>query len=345
MFPLRIVLGLIVAVGASLFSSRTRAQSLSPYAVETNMQGFYAYTQPPAGFDPLSASAADLNLHGYPPRPGANASAEDFANWEKEANPNLRRIVPWLVRTNIYHRPLSILSRTQGSRNITSPNWSGYALVQKKPKFDTVTGAWIVPTAQPPFGGCAGVVYSSQWVGIDGFANDLLFQAGSEADASCSGGNLYDAWVEWLPASSVEINAPVNPGDYIIVSVTATDFSHGVSTSGKLVFTDVTENWQFSGTLTAASIGGTDVVGNSAEWIVERPEINGSLSPLANYIADPWFQALAGDAVQGTYHPGAPKNAKDYKITMHDNDDAPISFVNLFGTRILWFFDEGSAQR
>lgn len=343
----------LAASGLLISASPALAQSPSPYAVETNLHGVYAYTQPPAGFDPTKASAADLKLYGYPPRPGADASPKDIAQWNMVVNPALTRIVPRLLPTNIYHRPNSglVIQNSKKPKGATSQNWSGDALSLKKPAFTSVSGSWIVPTVQQAFGTCSGTDYSSQWVGIDGFSNDELFQAGSDAIASCSGDvttTEYYPWIEWLPAAELEIVQsndtpfPFAPGDYIVVTVTATDFSGGQSSSGDLLFTDVTQNWQVSASVTAASLGGTFVVGQSAEWIVERPELDGELSTLANYIADPWFDATAENNKNKISNPGSAGGATSYSITMVEGG-TDVSSAELFGTNVLWFFDENSA--
>jgi hypothetical protein len=342
-------LAMVAGLCLSSLSAAANAQSPSPFAVETNIKGIYAYTQPPAGFDPMTASAADLARYGYPPYPGPDATPQDLAIWKMQVNPALKRGIPQFERTNIYHRPLQAMKIDENAKKVSSSNWSGYALVHNKSSFKSASGAWIVPAVQPPFGGCSGDLASAEWVGIDGFSNDLLFQAGSEANAACSGGGtFYGPWVEWLPAAEFLFTPPGDgafvPGDYIIVTVTASDWSHGESSTGSLVYTDVTQNWQEStGPFSAASIGGTFIRGTSAEWIVERPEIGASLSTLANYIADPWFQASATDRNNETYHPGSPKSAVAYDIMMVDNSQSPISFVDLFTNQVLWFFDEGSA--
>ncbi len=159
----------------------------------------------------------------------------------------------------------------------------------------------------------------------------------------------YYPWIEWLPAAELELVQtndkpfPFAQGDYLIVIVTATDWSGGESTNGNLLFTDVTQNWQISGAVTAAALGGSFVVGQSAEWIVESPEVGGVIANLANYVADPWFDAAAKDLKNTTYLPGSPKKATSYAITMLNSGGSPISFVDLFGTETLWFFDENSA--
>lgn len=343
----------VAGFGLWMSSWPAHAQPPSPFAVETNIHGVYAYTQPPAGFNPSTASAADLRLYGYPPRPAANESSEAFARWAKIVNPALTRVVPQLSQTDIHHRPVSgLVIRNSGM--VSSENWSGYALFQPLyPRFTSVAGSWMVPTVQQAFGTCSGGTdYSAQWVGIDGFSNQRLFQAGSEADASCASSTTttdYYPWIEWLPGPEYELlqgngsPLPFAQGDYLIVMVTATNWSGGKSTNGQLLFTDVTQNWQGSITFTAAALGGTFVVGHSAEWIIEAPEVNAAIANLANYIADPWFHSTAEDRQNVTYVPGFPNGATSYAITMVDGSGAPISFVKLTGGQRLWFFDENSA--
>ncbi|HYB91681.1 MAG TPA: G1 family glutamic endopeptidase [Candidatus Binataceae bacterium] len=342
-------LGTIAALGLFLASSPAFAQSPSPFAVQTNIPGVYAYVQPPAGFDPLTAPAADLELYGYPPRPAPGEPAEAFARWAKVVNPALNRVVPQLVPTNIYHRPIQGLQITQGAKPSQSYNWSGYAVVHKKPAFTSVTGTWIIPTVQQAFGSCTGGWdYSAQWVGIDGFSNKLLEQSGSGADAYCNGSTKatsYYPWIEWLPAPEYElVGDPLYPGDYVEVTVAATDWSGGESSNGTLVYTDVTQNWQISISFTAASIGGNYVVGESAEWIVEAPEVGGNIATLANYVTDPWFGTTAADTSHKTYLPGSSKGATANAVSMVDSGGGIISSVDLLGTDSLWFFVQGSAK-
>jgi len=124
-------IGWVASLGLLIFSSSAHAQSPSPFAIETNVHGVYAYTQPPAGFNPSTASATELQLYGYPPRPAANESAEALATWAAVVNPALTRVVPQLVHTNIFQRPVSGLVM-HSAKAATSSNWSGFAVVQKE---------------------------------------------------------------------------------------------------------------------------------------------------------------------------------------------------------------------
>ena len=354
----------VCSVQAQEAISNTKAPP--PHTVPTNIPGFFAYTQPPATFNVRTASAAELASWGYPARPDVSKDTEAYAHWLEIVNPAMKRVIPDLVRhEGFYHRPaaeLKISSPAAGTNapiTASSGNWSGLALIPNSGSqpYQLVTGRWIIPTVKQAPGTCSGGWdYSSQWVGLGGFNDAFLLQAGSAANVFCDIGNNvaeYFPWIEWLPQSELVLykNAatetlfPFAPGDYVIVTVTATNFSSGVSTSGTLSYQDVTQAWTTSLAFTAASLGGSEVTGQSAEWIVERSEVGGALATLPDYIADPWWFARTEDLGSVFHYPGAPGTATAFNITMLDDSNAPVSFVNLFGQNSLWFFPEGSATK
>jgi len=332
-------------------------------SVPTNLPGVRAFAQPPAGFNPLTASAAELESWGYPPRPGPQEGPNALARWSEAVSPSLTRVIPQLAKTpGVYHRPaagLKIGATNGKSTAATSENWSGYALTPGNgaQPFSYVEGRWTVPTVKQAPGTCSGGWdYSSQWVGIGGFADGYLLQAGSAANVFCDIGNNvpeYFPWLEWLPQSelviyenaSKSITYPFAPGDYLIVIVWATNFSSGASTTGNLLFEDKTQGWGVSLSFSAASVGGSQVTGQSAEWIVERTDVGGQFATLPDYTADPWWDALAKDLGSTFHYPGAPATSAVYDITMLDNSNNPVSFVDLVGPAALWFFPEGSALK
>jgi hypothetical protein len=359
--------GAALALGfsATVFAAAQTSQSKLPlHTVPTNLPGVYVFAQPPASFDPKRATDEELVAWGYPARPGPTEGPREWARWEQQVNPALHRVVPYLAkREGIYHRPLQGLKLDAYPSRIystaaTSSNWSGFALVPTSgaKAYSSVTADWIVPTVKQAPGTCSGGWdYSSEWVGIGGFGDAFLLQSGSAANVFCDiGGNIaeYFPWIEWLPAAELVIYAnaqhallPFTAGDYLIVTVTATNWSGGVSKNGTLSFSDVTQGWTTSLTFTAAALGGSEVTGKSAEWIVERTEVNGSLATLPDYVADPWWFTRAEDLGAAFHYPGSPGNATAYQITMLDNNSANVSFVDLFGTDALWFFPEGSATK
>jgi hypothetical protein len=363
MMPLVLLSGTAYAAQAEEAVSNSKAP---PHTVQTNIPGVFAYTQPPAAFNVRTASAAELAAWGYPPRPDASKDSAEYGHWLEVVNPAAKRVIPDLVRhEGVYHRPVANLSvnvpgsRTNAPITASSENWSGLALLPASggQPISSVSGRWTVPTVKQAPGTCSGGWdYSSQWVGIGGFNDGFLFQAGSAASVYCDVGNNipeYFPWIEWLPQSELVLykNAststlyPFAPGDYLIVTVSATNWSGGVSTTGNLSFQDVTQGWTVTLTASAASLGGSEVTGQSGEWIVERTEVNGAFATLPDYIVTPWWLTKAEDLGSVFHYPGLPNTATAYNITMVDDSNAPVSFVNLAGQNSLWFFPEGSATK
>jgi hypothetical protein len=96
-------------------------------------------------------------------------------------------------------------------------------------------------------------------------------------------------------------------------------------------------------------------VGNSAEWIVERPEVNGALANLTNYVATPFHACYAVGSINGgTYnsanYPGINlAGTTSYAVSMIDNNGKVISIPTVVGPAVgttltdIWFMDTGSA--
>jgi hypothetical protein len=109
--------------------------------------------------------------------------------------------------------PLTDAIRVKGSGN-----WSGYAQVAKTNIFTSVTDTWRVPTVSTA---TSGLQVSSDWVGIGGFKDSTLVQAGTSADND-NGVPVYTAWTEIIPAAEVTLPMTVNPGDSITTVVKET---------------------------------------------------------------------------------------------------------------------------
>ena len=158
-----------------------------------------------------------------------------------------------------------------------SGNWSGYFALGQA--FSAVTGSWSVPAVTCP---TSATSYSSQWIGIDGAQSQTVEQDGTESD--CFGGTpSYDAWYEMYGDNNVnsgyEVELqpgtyPVAPGDAMTASVSI------ASGTWTLAISDITANWTYSTNIASPSPGPAQ---SSAEWIVERPEVNGSLSTLSDF--------------------------------------------------------------
>jgi hypothetical protein len=330
-----------------------------------------ANPSPPAGFQPLTATAQQLAHFGFPPRPDARKDLTGYRFWARMVSLPQERVIPHQQATTLYNRPAIITaqnlrpSKAGGATGSKSGNWSGYAVVSrgKGTPFQApntyVYGNFTVPVAQEAFGTCAGQVYSSEWVGIDGYGSNDVFQAGIEADASCHSGarptKFYSAWYEWYPKSETRVSEPkIQAGDEIMLYIW-----NESRTVGDYYMLNVTK--QKSSTLQFDAPSGTQLAGNSVEWIVERPGVGGGLATLTNYVAAPWWTARAASPNGATFSPASGGGGNTlYSITMHDNDgayistgytspDRSMSYVapdnseTLLPGTALWFFDEGSA--
>ena len=89
---------------------------------------------------------------------------------------------------------------------------------------------------------------------------------------------------------------------------------------------------------------GTKPVGNSAEWVVERPLlVTGSgnfFATLTNYISD-YFSGCSAtlNDLRTLY---TPTSGSAVLVTMLDNNLLPISYPTVLGTNAIQFQNEGS---
>lgn len=153
-------------------------------------------------------------------------------------------------------------------------NWAGYSVAYNfsdpKPLVTGVSGSWVVPQVKIS----QNDTFSAIWVGIGGVFGHTLIQTGTEQD--CIGGILYySAWYELLPSDSVTITTmEISPGDIMTASVTLTD---SVENMWLISISDLSTGQSFSQDFFY------DSSRLSAEWIVERPDVNNALTGIANF--------------------------------------------------------------
>ncbi|MGH9107208.1 MAG: G1 family glutamic endopeptidase, partial [Acidimicrobiales bacterium] len=165
----------------------------------------------------------------------------------------------------------------------TTSNWSGYLLTDGP--YTGVSGSFTVPRAA---GGAPGPTVS-EWVGVDGWGDDDLIQAGVDEVPEGSRHALYEPWWEVLPGP--QVLAPgvmVRPGDKVTVTlrqsaqgtwaITLTDNSDDDSFSA---------NEPYEGPL------------SSAEWVVEaNSSEDGTPTLLAPYQPEVAFSDLGASGAQ-----------------------------------------------
>jgi hypothetical protein len=359
---------------AQAFQSAQGRQTISPAAdadsVCPNCATPYAQAAlvPPAGFDPVTASDAQLDAYGFPPRPDASKAPAAYAQWQTVVTRPATRIVPQLVATNVVNGPEKLAthgvpSATGAITGSTSGNWSGYVISENSDPFKAkktyIFATFTVPVAQQAFGECsAAAVHSSEWVGIDGSGSSDVLQAGIKAGATCKNKKTtasYAAWYEWFPEDEIDIkNFDIYPGDIVYVYVWNTS-----TTEGHYYIEDATTDKVSS--LAFKAPKNTTLKGNSAEWIVERPSIGGKDATLANYVSQAWLACHVLLANSTLYSPADPQGGTSESLTMTESskdisfaDTTPnnaLSYVNPKGQSTywlgtgLWFFDEGAALK
>ena len=353
---------IVFAVALSIVPN-VKGQALGPSTIPTNIPQIRTFVAPPATFDPAVASAEELEQYGFPPKPDQVTKPDAYSAWIKAVSaPQTRLQSPQIEQTTIYNGPI----RTQESiptgesnpssgpiLSVKSSNWSGYVAddkIQNPFEKSVIFAYWIVPVAQHAFGNGnpPGWDYSSQWVGIDGFGSSDVLQAGTEADAYLSGATtatFYAAWIEWYPFAESRIsNFSVAPGDEMFVEVW-----NSSPVVGNAYLLNMTA--QEAVVLAFSAPSGTTLVGNSAEWIVERPGVNGGLAILTNYVACPFdscvaLGSLGGHTYNVAYFPGVHAHKTTiFSVSMTDNSGGVISIPSLVGPFDLWFRDTGSALR
>jgi hypothetical protein len=332
------------------YSNAQRPTASAENEMKTNLPGVTTKAAPPDGFKPLTASDEELAKFGFPPRPSQTALPKVYATWAKAVQAAKNHIVPELQKTNISHHPHESKGKGAIDGSFYSSNWSGEVATTSaynwySPNaFYYVYSEFEVPLAQQAFGACTGDWdYDLAWVGIDGYSgygyNDVL-QSGIEADAYCYNyygsyyrNTFYSAWFEWVPDYLVRIpNFPIAPADEVFVEVWSTS-----PTQGHAYIVNYSTNSYVVVSFNAPY--GTYLTGNSAEWIVERPFVNGYLSTLTNYVTDYFSDAYAVDFSYRSYEPGY-----STEVDMLDSCGYFISYPVLLGDDAIRFQDANSAR-
>jgi len=150
----------------------------------------------------------------------------------------------------------------------------GYAVAYNfsdpKPLVTGVSGSCVVPQIHIS----QNDTFSAVWVGIGGFFGHTLIQTGTEQD--CVGGVIqYSAWYELLPSDSVTITTmEISPGDEMTASISLENPAESI---WSIRIDDLSTGQSFSQNFFYSSSK------LSAEWIIERPDVNDTLGEIADF--------------------------------------------------------------
>jgi Peptidase A4 family len=357
---------MVSAMTILLFSALAVAQSNelkgiydASSTVLTNVAGVRTFNAPPEGFNALAASDGELATYGFPPRPNQQDDPAEYARWAKAMAAAKIRWNGELKQTGLYSGPARA-AKPAGAAATTSAttaayyyNWSGFintnSLTAYNPNtsFSIIYSEFNVPTVSQAVNACdGGWDWEVSWNGIDGSKNgNALLQGGSASGAFCSGSvtaTSYYAWVEWYPAYPMLQEFNVSPGDDMYVATWDTS-----PTQGYVFVIDMTKSLSYTAALTPN--GGPGLIGNSAEYVVERPCCRGANDyPLPNYVWDFWANSsaytFAGHAKGTTaYYPGSTAANNWLSYMVDDKDTQVISAPAAQGKYGIFFEAEHCA--
>ena len=177
-------------------------------------------------------------------------------------------------------------ARLQISRNNSAGGWAGWVDVSPPPppvgggQYESAFANWTVPKVScDPFE----MAGASEWVGIDGFGESTVEQAGTQSDCVLGQGT-YAAWWELFGTpvqGGLQVDLPgddhIHPGDHVSVLVVAGHGSGDPSLffpgEGTYLFTfeNFTEHWGYQVIEPAPGALTPSPPNLTAEWIVEQP--------------------------------------------------------------------------
>ena len=261
--------------------------------IGTNLPGFKTVQAPQDGTNLLRLSDADLRTHFLPHRPDPSQSKAAVKTWRRSLSKVQKFIAPRLTpRPDRRRFPGRFVAPTPSNNSF---NWAGS--VANEGGFLEVWGVWQVPNVivpagpvpNPPIFG-APTFSITIWVGMDGGISTLVnpnastdvCQAGIEVDIGTdSNGNVTFqdsfAWLFWdnglNPSTSpTQVNFDFSTGDTIAVQVKFVGPSSADSRLNRagVTFANLTTGVALNPIIFDAPAS-VDFIGDTAEWIVERP--------------------------------------------------------------------------
>ncbi len=234
---------------------------------------------PPAGFDPLHASAAQLAEYGFQPQPPSNSPA--YASWFATMSSYRSTPAPNIAVDNSPPNPLQSQSGSAASSSgatYFNGAWAGWVASASSNHYVATQMDLTEPSVTTV---CPGTNGAAQWIGLGGYVgSSTLSQTGVEVptgatDLCSSKSSGYCAWYEYF-------NASKNVGPKIISSATinAGDNMHfymAYSTSNGEINFYVADNTTGTGQpVLITGVGSSYYDGTSADFIgAERPNIAG----------------------------------------------------------------------
>jgi hypothetical protein len=244
-------------------------QEIMQMSDEEVLKHITTYDAPPPDFDPNTADDRTLRKHGIARRPHPVDEEHLRAVWDRAfaSKPTFIKAEVAIDR-ELSKRKHPVINAHPGIDQFSPSGWAGAVVpvanlnLNPKEPVLSVYGEWFIPNITPIKNEPSTAQTVGFWVGIDGFGNNQVLQAGTAATITGNSVNNW-VWTEWFPIPAIAVtNFPIKPGDYITVLVCANQPNHGFCSIMNKTTNQVT------------SIGiipptGFTSIGATAEWIVE----------------------------------------------------------------------------
>jgi Peptidase A4 family len=311
----------------------------------------------------LRLSDADLMKGGYPLPPDRERAPYAFETWLDAVTHPVVVVDPVKVASPYFPRKFGVIEFNGNNVPLTSPIWSGVELRGSPGSFGLVQGTWTVPSVTGEANTTTAV---STWVGIDGDSNTPggsdLAQAGTLQSLQVISGmqvqsNL--AFSQLLPnqtAGQVFVNFQPNPHDQIYAQVSIGDAGGLDILPGSYMLVCLEDIQQRTAVVCYLDengnpsntgftpLGTTSIVGDTVEWVIERPQQCTSQSncppaDLANFGNVSVFQSTLARRANAPRHGGWVNccGAGSFLMNMTSDGTAtgtPLDTVNLNGGTI-----------
>lgn len=217
----------------------------------------------PDGFNPLSATDAQLDMYGFPPRP---TTGDELQAWQAEFTG---------FQGFIENHPCASNAVMGFGSEVPSSIWSGEEVEGPHDDYNEVATDITVPTYQS----CSqGVAHTSHWVGMESADGSRLVQNGFGTDSSHKSG-VYLWWEELGPdwTNSAQNVDFVQQSQSVKLGITA--WHTGTTTMNYSWFNYHLHRME--DTVRVSAHG--DYRGNQAVFITERFHVNGEANRLLKF--------------------------------------------------------------
>lgn len=243
---------------------------------------------PPAGFDPVTAPADELATYGIPPKPPAT-DPTGLSQWTAAVSR-----MSWVTPPA---RLVAIANATFGPPLSTSDDvWAGYLDYEPSSYFHYTYMQFVQPSelaSRCDPNDAAGI-----WTGLGGWDNNDFGQDGTYMGAGLPLGQ-YQAWYETDLGPIYGINLFATPGWNFLLQTSYVNGSYRYNFYNS-----------YTGQNAVYYVGDSRFYGDAADYIIERPTVNGNPTNLSNFGTLTVDDAL----ITSSYQPIG--NYPNYKLNM-----------------------------